>query len=50
VAAVDLVGDDSESQLALRLRKVEADIEKDDRIEDSVLTLAPPDEPALTVA
>lgn len=48
VAAVDLVGDDHESQLALRLRKVEADIETDDLIVDSVLTLAPPDEPALT--
>jgi cation diffusion facilitator family transporter len=49
VAAVDLVGNDRESDLALRLRKVEADIETDDLIEDSVLTLAPPDEPALSV-
>jgi cation diffusion facilitator family transporter len=48
VAAVDLVGDDVESQLALRLRKVEADIETDDLIEDAVLTLAPPDEPDLS--
>jgi cation diffusion facilitator family transporter len=48
VAAVDLVGDDNEAHLALRLRRVEADIEKDELIEDSVLTLAPPDEPALT--
>lgn len=47
VAAVDLVGDDPESHLALRLRRVEADIETDDLIEDAVLTLAPPDEPAL---
>ena len=50
VAAVDLVGDDTEDHLALRLRRVEADIEQDDLIEDAVLTLAPPDEPALTVA
>ncbi|MDH2413166.1 cation diffusion facilitator family transporter [Nocardioides sp. CER19] len=48
VAAVDLVGDDVESHLALRLRTVEADIETDDLIEDAILTLAPPDEPALT--
>jgi divalent metal cation (Fe/Co/Zn/Cd) transporter len=48
VAAVDLTGDDTESHLALRLRKVEADIEKNDLIEDAILTLAPPDEPALT--
>lgn len=48
VAAVDLVGDDTESHLALRFRRVEADVERDPMIEDAVLTLAPPDEPALT--
>lgn len=48
VAAVDLVGDDTESHLAVRLRKVEADIEQDPMIEDAVLTLAPPDEESLT--
>lgn len=48
VAAVDLVGDDREAHLAVRLRQVEADIEGDDIIEDAVLTLAPPDEPSLT--
>ncbi|WGL51337.1 cation diffusion facilitator family transporter [Nocardioides sp. BP30] len=48
VAAVDLVGDDREGQLALRFRRVEADIERSDLIEDAVLTPAPPDEPALT--
>lgn len=47
VAAVDLVGDDTEGHLALRFRKLEADIEKETLIEDAVLTLAPPDEPAL---
>lgn len=47
VAAVDLVGDDTEGHLALRFRKLEADIEKEPLIEDVVLTLAPPDEPAL---
>ena len=49
VAAVDLLGDDAEPDLALRFRKVEADIERSDLIEDAVLTLAPPDEPALTL-
>lgn len=47
VAAVDLVGDDTEDHLALRFRKVEADIERTDFIMDAVLTLAPPDEPDL---
>jgi divalent metal cation (Fe/Co/Zn/Cd) transporter len=48
VAAVDLVGDDTEDHLALRFRRVEADIETADLVEDAVLTLAPPDEPSLT--
>ncbi|MEX0426005.1 cation diffusion facilitator family transporter [Nocardioides sp. DS6] len=48
VAAVDLVGDDTEGHLALRFRRVEADIERSELIEDAVLTPAPPDEPALT--
>jgi divalent metal cation (Fe/Co/Zn/Cd) transporter len=47
VAAVDLTGDDREPSLAVRLRQVEAEIERDPLIEDAVLTLAPPDEPAL---
>jgi hypothetical protein len=47
VAAVDLTGDDPEPHLALRFRRVEAEIERDPQIEDAVLTLAPPDEPAL---
>lgn len=47
VAAVDLVGDQAESQLALRFRRVEAEIERSDLIEDAVLTPAPPDEDAL---
>jgi len=48
VAAVDLVGDDTESHLAVRLRKVEADIEKHPLVEDAVLTLSFPDMPSLT--
>jgi cation diffusion facilitator family transporter len=48
VAAVDLVGDDPEPHLAVRLNQVEADIEADPLIEDAILTLALPDDPALT--
>ncbi len=47
VAAVDLTGDDAEGHLALRFKRLEADIEQDPLITDVVLTLAPPDEPAL---
>lgn len=49
VAAVDLQGDDPESSLAGRLRDVEHRIEQDPFIEDIVLTLSQPDDPALTV-
>ncbi len=48
VAAVDLTGDDREPDLAVRLRKVEGDIERNDLVEDAVLTLSLPDDPALT--
>ncbi len=47
VAAVDLAGNDTEDHLALRFRRLEDDLETDARIEDLVLTLAPPDDPAL---
>ena len=47
VAAVDLVGDDAESNLALRFRTVESEIERSELIVDAVLTLAPPDEESL---
>lgn len=47
VAAVDLVGDDQESSLAVRLRRVEAELETAPMIEDAVLTLSLPDEPSL---
>ena len=48
VAAVDLQGNDREPDLARRFQAVERDIERNELIEDAVLTLAPPDEPALT--
>jgi cation diffusion facilitator family transporter len=47
VAAVDLLGDDTEDHLAGRLRRVEERIETDPLVEDAVLTLAQPDDPAL---
>jgi cation diffusion facilitator family transporter len=47
VAAVDLTGDDREPDLARRFKRVEAEIEQDELIEDAVLTLAPPEDPAL---
>jgi len=48
VAAVDLVGDDTEAQLAVRLRAVEGDLEQHPVVEDAVLTLSLPDRPSLT--
>ena len=47
VAAVDLTGDDREPDLAVRLRKVETDIEENDLVEDAVLTLSLPTDPSL---
>ncbi len=47
VAAVDMAGDDAEHDLAVRLRRVERELEQHDNIEEAVLTLATPDEPAL---
>jgi cation diffusion facilitator family transporter len=47
VAAVDMAGDDREHTLAGRLRGLEHLLEEDDLIEEAVLTLATPEEPAL---
>ena len=47
VAAVDLTGDDREPDLAVRLRRVESDIERHDLVEDAVLTLSLPTDPSL---
>jgi Co/Zn/Cd efflux system component len=48
VAAVDMAGDDVEHSLAVRLRRVERELEQQDYIEEAVLTLATPDEASLT--
>ena len=47
VASVDMVGDDVEPSLAVRLRRVERELEKEEHIEEAVLTLATPDEVSL---
>jgi cation diffusion facilitator family transporter len=47
VAAVDLTGDDAEPHLAVRLRGLEDEVERDDLIEDAIFTLSLPDEPSL---
>ena len=48
VAAVDMSGNQVERDLAVRLRRVERDLELDDKIEEAVLTLSTHDEPSLT--
>ncbi|ALE07727.1 cation diffusion facilitator family transporter [Arthrobacter sp. ERGS1:01] len=48
VAAVDLTGDDPESEVAARLRAIEREIEAHDGIEEAVLTLSTAGEPSLT--
>ncbi|HET8896818.1 MAG TPA: cation diffusion facilitator family transporter [Protaetiibacter sp.] len=47
IAAVDLVDDDAESVVAVRLRQVADDLERHDHIAIAALTLALPDEPSL---
>jgi len=47
IAAVDLVDDDPESVLAIRLRQLAGDIQRQDHVEVAALTLALPDEPSL---
>ena len=48
VAAVDMVGDDVEHDLAVRLRRVERELEGHENVEEAVLTLATPDEVSIT--
>ena len=47
IAAVDLVDDDVESVLAIRVRRLADDIEREDHVEVAALTLALPDEASL---
>ena len=48
VAAVDLAGDQAEHHVAVQLRRIERDLEENQDIEEAVLTLATPNEAALT--
>ncbi len=48
VADVDLTGDDNESQLAFRLRDLEAQLVETPALVGAVLSLSAPDEPTLT--
>ena len=48
VAAVDMVGDDVEHSVAVRLRSVERELEQHENVEEAVLTLATPDEASIT--
>jgi cation diffusion facilitator family transporter len=48
IADVDLTGDDSESEVAVRLRALEAKIDASPAVAGTVLSLSAPDEPSLT--
>lgn len=47
VAAVDFAGNEDEDDVAVRLRRLERDLENLDYIEEAVITLATQDEPSL---
>jgi hypothetical protein len=49
VGDVDLVGDDAESNVAVRLRALEAKIATSPAVAGAVLSLSAPDEPSLPV-
>lgn len=50
VAAVDLIGDAPEHQVAARLRALARGVEEDEHVVEAVLTLSEPGAPALVVA
>jgi cation diffusion facilitator family transporter len=50
VAAVDIVGDDTETTVAIALRRMENELELNEHVEEAILTLAVPDEPSLVPA
>lgn len=49
IAAVDLVDDDVESVVAVRLRQISLELQQEDHIAVAALTLALPDEPSLEI-
>jgi divalent metal cation (Fe/Co/Zn/Cd) transporter len=48
VAAIDVVGESTESQVAYLLRQVERELESEDVIEEAVLTLSTPEDASIT--
>ena len=48
VAAVDVVGEASETKVAYLLRKIETAMEEQDVIEEAVITLSTPEDPSIT--
>lgn len=48
IGYVDLIGDDNESQLARRLRALEARISESPAVAGAMLSLSSPDEPTIT--
>jgi len=50
VAAIDFAGNAAEADVALALRRVEAALERNEHVQEAVLTLATPDEPSLPAA
>ncbi len=50
VAAIDLAGNETESAVAVRLRRVEQQLELNEHIEEAVLTLSTPGEASLVVS
>ena len=48
VAAVDVVGESTETKVAYLLREVEREMEQQDVIEEAVITLSTPEEPSIT--
>jgi hypothetical protein len=48
IGDVDLVGDDTESHVAVRLRALEARISASAAVAGAVLSLSAPDEPSLS--
>jgi hypothetical protein len=49
IGDVDLVGDDTESHVAVRLRDLEAKIAGSPAVAGALLSLSAPDEPSLAV-
>lgn len=49
VASVDIIGDDTETQVAYSLRRIESALVENEHIEEALLSLSTPDEPSLAL-